>query len=176
LVVDPLPVLAVDKPFVVTITYHGQPQAPLDPVLGRVGWQQAGGVTFTSSEPYGAHLWFPANDHPSDKAAFTFRITVDEGVVAVASGTLASNETRDGRTTWVWEHPEPMATYTAAVAIGSLELTQSEAPNGVVIRHAFDRALAPAATLAFADTATMITDLESMFGPYPFDTYGALVL
>ena len=176
LVVDPYALLDAGDSFSVAVTYHGPPLAPVDPVLGRVGWQRSDGVTFTSSEPYGAHLWFPSNDHPSDKAAFRFRLTVPEGITAVASGTLTSRDTAAGRTTWVWDHLDPMPTYATALAIGELELIEGEGPNGIDIRHAFAPSLSAAAAAAFADTGTMITDLEGLFGPYPFDSYGALVL
>jgi aminopeptidase N len=176
LVVDPDPVLEAGSDFVVEIRYHGVPRSEPNPVLGTLGWQRVGDVTFVSDEPDGAHTWFPANDHPSDKAAFRFRITAPSDVVVVASGVLASKEQHDGTTTWVWDHPEPMATYVAALAIGPLTVVESDGPHGIHIRHAFAPSLAAVATPAFADTAQMITDLEAMFGPYPFDSYGALVV
>ncbi|HEX7096776.1 MAG TPA: M1 family metallopeptidase, partial [Acidimicrobiales bacterium] len=176
LVVDPDPILVADEIFVVEVSYHGSPAPRPHPILGSIGWQRAGDVTIVVSEPYGAHYWFPSNDHPSDKAAFSFRITVPEGTTAVASGVLVSTSTADGRTTWEWHHPDPMPTYVAAVAIGPLELVESTGPHGVVIRHAFAQSLAAGATVAFEQTAGMIADLEAIFGPYPFDAYGALVV
>src|SRR5690606_11295628 len=130
---------------------------------------QAGSVSIVAAEPYGAHLWFPSNDHPSDKAAFRVSITVPEGTTAIANGVLVSNTTERGRTTWTWDHPDPMPTYLASIGIGELELVESEAANGVAIRHAFPPRLVDVASAAFADTATMIVDLEGLFGPYPFD-------
>ena len=41
-------------------------------------------------QPHVAATWFPVNDHPSDKAAYTFRVTVPEGLEAVANGALES--------------------------------------------------------------------------------------
>lgn len=176
LVVDPDPVLRAGDTFVVTIDYRGRPEPRPDRVLGRVGWQQAGSVSVVVAEPYGAHLWFPSNDHPSDKAAFRYRITVPEGTTAIANGLLESTTTEDGRTMWVWDHPDPMPTYLASLAVGDLVLSEPQDVNGVVVRHAFAPALAGAASAAFADTPEMITDLEGLFGPYPFDAYGALVV
>jgi aminopeptidase N len=69
-----------------------------------------------------------------------------------------------------------MATYVAALAIGPLTLVESEGPHGIHIRHAFAPSLAAVGEPAFANTAQMIADLESMFGPYPDDSYGALVV
>jgi aminopeptidase N len=69
-----------------------------------------------------------------------------------------------------------MASYTLALAIGPLTLVESDGPHGIHIRHAFPPRLASEASALFAGTAQLITDLEGMFGPYPFDTYGALVV
>ena len=38
--------------------------------------------------------WFPVNDHPSDKAAYTFAMTVPAGLEAVSNGVLASRRTQ----------------------------------------------------------------------------------
>ena len=45
-------------------------------------------------EPHVADTWFPVNDHPSDKAAYTFRIAVPAGLEAVANGVLKGKRTR----------------------------------------------------------------------------------
>lgn len=176
LVVDPEPLLQAGDTFVVTVDYRGRPQPRPDRVLGRVGWQRAGSVSIVAAEPYGAHLWFPSNDHPSDKAAFRFSITVPEGMTAIANGVLVSSTERGGRTTWVWDHPDPMPTYLASIAVGDLVLGEPQEVNGIAVRHAFAPTLADVASRAFADTPAMITDLEGLFGPYPFDAYGALVV
>ena len=40
----------------------------------------------TAPQPYFAHLIYPSNDHPRDKASFSFRIDVPAGTTAVANG------------------------------------------------------------------------------------------
>ncbi|WP_242641082.1 hypothetical protein [Streptomyces kasugaensis] len=47
-------------------------------------------------QPDRAHLFFPMNDHPSDKARVTFRITVPKNLTAVATGTLRRTTTKGG--------------------------------------------------------------------------------
>jgi aminopeptidase N len=177
LVVDPAPVIDDGDTFEVRVDYHGEPGPLPNPVLGQLGWQRAAGATFVASEPDGARTWFPANDHPTDKAGFRFAITVPAGTAAVASGVMTGRtDAADGRTTFVWEHPDAMPTYLATIAFGELVVVESDGPHGVVIRHAFAPRLAEKATRTFADTATMIADLEGIFGPYPFDVYGVLVI
>ena len=39
-----------------------------------------------AGQPHGAATWFPANDHPIDKASFTYKVTVPKGLQVVANG------------------------------------------------------------------------------------------
>ena len=43
-----------------------------------------------AGEPHSAATWFPANEHPRDKASYSFRISVPRGVEAIANGVLSS--------------------------------------------------------------------------------------
>jgi hypothetical protein len=75
-----------------------------------------------AGQPHGAAGWYPVNDHPLDKAAYTFRVTVPAGLEVVANGVLSSHRTRGGSTTWVWNAPDPMASYLTTVDIGEFNL------------------------------------------------------
>ena len=44
--------------------------------------------TLVAGQPHVAATWYPVNDHPLDKASYTFRITVPRGLQAVANGEL----------------------------------------------------------------------------------------
>ena len=48
--------------------------SPLKPSLAgsELGWVSYEGGTYVTSEPMGAAVWYPVNDHPSDKATYTF--------------------------------------------------------------------------------------------------------
>ena len=93
-----------------------------------------------AGEPHVAATWFPANDHPLDKAAYTFNITVPAGVEAVANGELVRKWTKNGRSHWVWNAKEPMASYLATATMGQFDLT-SYSHNGIRIWDAIDPAL-----------------------------------
>ena len=129
------------------------------------------------NEPEGASTWYPANDHPSDKATYTFHITVPDGVSAVANGDLVSQTpTGDGHTTWTYDAKAPMASYLTQVVIGDYRVTNELGPEGITIRNVFATHLADEATVDFSRTPEMITLFASQFGPFPFDIYGALVV
>ncbi len=127
-------------------------------------------------EPDGSATWFPVNDHPTDKSTFTFEITVPEGLVAVANGLPSAPATTvDGKTTWHWDAPDPMAAYLATASVGDYEVNEYVAANGTPIFDAVDPARlgAPSANLAL--TSDMLVFFEGLYGPYPFNSYGAIV-
>jgi hypothetical protein len=62
------------------------------------------------------------NDHPSDKASYTFEITVPAGLEAIANGVLKRTRTQHGVTTWTWVAREPMAPYLTTATIGEFDV------------------------------------------------------
>ena len=158
------------------VTYQGVPGGGRLPTWDLpLGWIRTAGGSFTIDEPDGAHSWFPANDHPSDKATFTFHVTVPTGTVAVANGTLESTTTAGGKDTWTWSAAEPMATYLAVVAVGDYRFEDTVGPHGLPVRHAYLAGAAAAVAPCLAHTLPMIESFEAHFGPYPFATFGLLV-
>src|SRR5690606_35793678 len=101
LTIDPVPVLAAGEPVDVVVVYRGVPEAlSLGSDVFGAGWQTDGREAYVVSEPAGAATWFPANDHPTDKALFTFEITVPADLTAVANGVLVEERAEpDGRRT-----------------------------------------------------------------------------
>ena len=170
-----------DAELTVAVTYGGTP-VPLDSgveLLPDVGWFDLPGDagSYVLSEPSGASTWFPSNDHPGDKATYTFRITVPEGMEAAANGLLESSTTAGGRTTWTWRMGDPMATYLAIVVVGQLTFEDAgTSASGVPVRNVYSDAVAVPASATFQPQAEMIDLFASLFGPYPFDAYGAVVV
>ncbi|MGQ0432120.1 MAG: M1 family metallopeptidase [Microthrixaceae bacterium] len=164
--------------FTATITYGGSPVPRSDGTdLFDVGWHTDGREAFVVSEPVGAVTFFPANDHPTDKATYTFVITAPADQTVVANGLLAEPPVeRDGLRTWTYEATDPMASYLVQVVIGDLELVDGGKAGDTVIRHAFHRSVAKAATVAVARTSEMIDVLDDVYGPYPFEAYGVVVV
>ena len=107
--------------FKVVIAYGGVPDLVTDE-LGISGFIPTDDGAVIVGEPHVAATWYPANDHPTDKASFTFRWTVPEGIEVVGNGKLAGQKTQSGWTTWSWDAPDPMATYLATATIGQLDI------------------------------------------------------
>ena len=177
LTIDPHPVLPAGETARVEISYSGRPRPiTVGTDLFRLGWQTDGRDAYVVSEPAGAATWFPANDHPIDKATFRFAVTVPADLAVIANGVLVSDTTEGDRRTWVYDAPDLMATYLASVVIGDLVFTESASPTGTPIRDAFPSRLAEKAKRDFAGTGRMIDLFATWFGPYPFSVYGQVVV
>jgi aminopeptidase N len=167
--------------FEVAVDYGGIPQTIVgSPIVfgSPYGFLHTEDGAFVGSEPNAQSTWMPLSDHPSDKATWTFRVTVPEGKSVVSNGRLVSQETQSGKTTFTWDEPLPMATYLATVDIGDWIIKSGRTPGGTPSTVAVDPVLLagqPTAVDFFYDTTAEVTDLWSeMFGPYPFDSTGAI--
>ena len=65
-----------------------------------------------------ATSWFPANDHPIDKASYTFHVTVPRGREVVANGHFVSKRCEEAGRPGSTTPPSPMASYLATVDVG----------------------------------------------------------
>lgn len=169
--------LVAGEAFSVAVGYAGVPSAFAAGSPGfPTGWRSNDEGTYVVAEPDGARTWFPANDHPTDKATFTFRITVPDGTTAVANGAPAGTETAGGLTTSVWEMAYPMSTYLATVVVAPLVRVEHPAAGDVVLGDYLPPAMADEVPEAFTRTGEMIEAFSAWFGPYPFDRYGHVVV
>ena len=89
----------------------------------------------TAPQPDLAHHIFPSNDHPRDKASYSFRIDVPAGEVAIANGVPTGRRTHGGRTVWTYVQRQPMASELLQLAAGRLR----PAPAGKPSRRAAAR-------------------------------------
>ena len=129
----------------------------------------------TAPQPYFAHLIYPSNDHPRDKATFTFRFDVPAGTKGVANGLPLGHWTSRGRSFWAYVQRQPMATELTQLAFGDYDLTSPGRHPGVLLRDV----TAPGLTAFLLPKLALIPDhlewMEDRVGRYPFDVYGALV-
>lgn len=161
---------------IINVAYEGEPQrfhSPYIPAAETLGFNYPGDDTlFAFAEPDGARTWFPANDHPRDKATFRLELTVPAGLTGVANGLLVAQESLGTQTRFIWEHNYPMAPYLAVIAVGDYVLLQSVADNGTPLRHyLFADSVATFQEYAGINEAALAW-MSELFGPYPFETYG----
>ncbi|WP_026482470.1 M1 family metallopeptidase [Agromyces subbeticus] len=175
LVVTPRPKLKTGAEARVVVSYGGTTTRPTDIEDALYGWVTTRDGAMVVSEPDGSATWYPVNDHPTDKATYTFEITVPEGLVAVANGVLTDTQTTAGTTTWSWNAPDPMAAYLSTASVGDYEIDEYVAANGTPIFDAVDPTRLGAPTADLALTSEMLVFFEGLYGPYPFVSYGAIV-
>jgi aminopeptidase N len=130
-------------------------------------------------QPEVAAGWFPVNDHPIDKASYSFDVTVPDGYEVVANGFLRDRDRRGGWTTWEWVAREPMASYLATIDIGFWDFHRWRTGSGIPVLDAVDSALTgglrEAIDASLARQGEILDLLSGFFGPYPFSTVGAIV-
>lgn len=81
LVLTPARPVAERMPLRITVRHTSDPRG-----RGDGGWVPTEDGLAMANQADAAHRVFPCNDHPADKAIFTFRITAPAGLTAVANG------------------------------------------------------------------------------------------
>lgn len=176
LVVTPAAGLTAGNGFTAEIVYDGKPAPLKNEVLGAGGFLHTSDGAIALGQPESASTWFPVNDHPSDKATYAFEITVPDGLTAVSNGVPEGKSSTDGWTTWKWAERKPMASYLSTVVIGKFRLKTSEHRGRPVFTAVTTSLPEGAADKAMASTVKVADYLESVFGPYPFEAYGGVVI
>lgn len=162
--------------FVVKVHYKGKPETLNDPDLGLSGWFNTSDGAIVVGEPEAGMFWFPANEHPSDKARFDVTATVPKGLTAVSNGLPQGKpKSRHGWTTFSWASSEPMATYMATVDIGKFRRSSSTTKSGVPVLNYVDPHFKTSVDDSVNKTAAIIDYYETRFGSYPWDAAGGIV-
>ena len=139
------------------------------------GWVRTADGLAMANQADVAHLVFPCNDHPSDKARFTFHVTAPDGLTAVANGLPTDMERAGGTTTWSYRTRHPMATELAQVSIGRSTVLHRTGPHGLPVRDVVPTEHRAALEPWLAKTPEQIAWMEKKAGRYPFETYGLLM-
>jgi aminopeptidase N len=165
--------VAAGTSFTLAVTYGGRPRPLVDEHHDDAGWEELEDGVIVAGQPHGAPTWFPCNDRPDDKATYAIAVTTQPGYTVVANGLLQQRTRRGSGVTWRYAQPAPMASYLATVQIGRYETHEQEAlvPLQVVVPEGTgaDR------DRAFGRQGEMIASFSDLFGPYPFDSYAAVV-
>ncbi len=177
LTITPAMPIQAGETFTVEVIYRGAPEQIKSvalPVL--TGWVTFDGGSYVVSEPDGAANFYPVNDHPLDKATYSFRVTVPKPFEVAANGVLVETIDHGDTTTFVWQARDPMASYLTTVNIGEFNVETEDGPNGIPIRNYYATGLEEGIREPFARQAEMLALYSEVFGPYPFEVYGSVVM
>ncbi|MDT9690443.1 M1 family metallopeptidase [Streptomyces sp. P9(2023)] len=171
LVITPVHAAESGDRLTIDVTHTSDPGGPAD----AGGWIRTGDGLAMANQADAAHRVFPSNDHPADKAYFTFRITAPKELTAVANGLPAGRTTDGATTTWTYRTAHPMATELAQVSIGRTTVVRRTGPHGLPLRDVVRTADRDLLEPWLKRTPGHVEWMERQVGPYPFETYGLLI-
>lgn len=178
LILKPAQTLNEGQSFETRVRYAGVPRQNAESFTNLPfgnGWHKYPTGVYVASQPQGASLWYPVNDHPLDKATYTFRITVPKPYSVAANGTLVQTRDLGEQTEYVWESRQTIASYLTTLAIGEFSQVLGESPQGVALRDYFPANQVERLQPVFARSGEMIDFFAGLLGRYPFDVYGVAV-
>ncbi|MBV9845088.1 MAG: M1 family metallopeptidase [Kutzneria sp.] len=176
LVVTPAKALPKAAAVTVVVTYDGVPSQV--EIGGEKDWVKTPDGALAVNEPHVAAFWYPANDHPLDKATYDVSIAVPDGTQAVSNGTLVRKTSLLGWTRWSWRSTKPQASYLAFLAIGHYDIRSAAGPDGEPVITAYHQDLGDSSGAAQASverTPEILAWESTLFGPYPFEAQGGVV-
>ncbi|PRY21301.1 M1 family metallopeptidase [Pseudosporangium ferrugineum] len=168
LVITPAKAIVKGAQFKTRIRYGGKPTGE--------GWHvYPNGGALALGEPHSATSWYPADDHPSDKATFHLTATVPDGWTAIGNGEPEPVRTAKGKTVFRWNEDRPVATYLTTVAIDKFTVRRSKMPDGTPMLFAYGDGIDPRPE-SEAAVPKIIKLFSKLFGPYPFASVGAIAV
>ncbi|HET6210764.1 MAG TPA: M1 family metallopeptidase [Jatrophihabitans sp.] len=173
LTIRPVTPMPAGAEFSLDIQYQGQPKPRPGP-WGELGWEELTDGVLVAGQPDGAPTWFPCNDHPSQKSTYRVAITTESAYQVVACGVLSSRTTGASQSTWVFEQPDPMASYLATIQIGRYEVIEL-ADGPVRQRAAVPGRLRAACRTDLSRQSQLMDTFSRLFGRYPHPEYLVVV-
>ncbi len=163
-----LPILP-GLPFTVTVRYSGIESNNSDH-----GWTfSPSGGAFVAGEPHSAATWYPLNDTPLDKATFDLTVTVPREWQVISNGLRVRDEVHGSQRTAQWATQHPVLGYLTTVAIDHLDFLNQRRANGTPLISAFAPRSESRKDLE-RRLPEVLDFLESLYGPYPFESGGGI--
>jgi len=150
--------------------------------MGYFYYSSAHKISYTLGCPFCTKQWLPCYDRMWDKADYgvEFYITVPDSFTVCANGTFLGIDSSSGMATYHWKHDSPIAPYLIHFA-SSIFATYSDwyvpAPaESIEIKYFFWPQDSVYTTMAFQHTVDMMGFYDSLYGDYPFERYGMVIL
>lgn len=166
--------MTTGQQFTTSVSYSGIPSN--SPAPYNIGLKFTTTGIYTLSNPDAGRFFWPSYDHPWDKALVDWNITVRGDWLAAANGIRTGiTNNPDGTRTHHWVCASPVATYVmgfAAAAYTEWNQTAGTLPiQNFVLPGQLNNA-----QVDFANVPQMIAHFSELFGPYPFEKYGHMVV
>ena len=177
LTIEPRAPIPVGTTFNAEVAYEGRPSTSSVPGTSLLtGWINYETGIIAYGEPWGASHWLPVNEHPTDKALYTFIITVPDPYEAASNGELTSTTDHGETVTYVWESVHEMASYLAFLAVAQFDDVASKSPGGITIVDSVEASIDESARGSLDSVPLIVDFFSELFGPYPFEFTGSVVI
>lgn len=125
---------------------------------------------YTQSESIYARSWIPCPDGPGIRFAYTAKVTVPKGLMALMSAKNPQKKNDNG--VYYFEMEIPVPAYLMALAVGNIEFKDIDERTGVYA----EPGMLAKARYEFEDVGKMVNAAEKLYGPYRWGRYDILVL
>lgn len=160
--------------FTTKVYYSGIPGN--SPAPYNIGLKFTSNGFYTLSNPDAGRFWWPSYDHPWDKALVDWHITVREDWLAAANGIRTEiTDNGDGTRTHHWVCASPVATYVIGFAAAPYVEYNQQAGDIPIQNFVLPGQLSNAME-DFANVPEMISYFSQLYGAYPFEKYGHMVV
>lgn len=173
--ITPAVPLSAGTDHAVVVSYADRPAR--HSYAGERNWLASKREVITMNEPHMAPWWFPANDHPLDKAEVDVRIRVPNGREVISNGELKGRRVGRKSTQWHWRADEPMVPYLAFFAAGDFAIEKGRhrgLPWLVAVSERLGERDRAASMRLMRKTPMVVAGLEKDLGDYPFSVVGGI--
>ena len=140
------------------------------------GWETYDGGSYVLANRMAPPTFFPSTITHWTRQRTPSRVTVPEPFEVAANGILTESTDNGDTTTYLFEPRDPMASYLATIDIGEFDVETMQSASGVPIRNYYASGLPEDVKKPFARQGEMLDTFSDLFGPYPFEVYGSLVM
>ena len=125
--------------FKVQVAFTGHTYTPEEGDPGPIGWFATRDGSVTSGQIDRAQDIYPVNDHPSDKATYSYTIAAPKATTVAVSGRRTGKRAVGDSYVWSFEMDEPMASQVIQVATGDLVEVERGRVGGTRLRDVVAR-------------------------------------
>ncbi|MBI1387549.1 MAG: hypothetical protein GC154_03785 [bacterium] len=126
---------------------------------------------YTLCEPFGASMWFPANDYPNDRMQTEMVATVPKQFVTLSNGLLIDSKEDGAWRTDHWKMEIPHASYLVSLVVGDFDVVHDEW-RGKPVDYYVEAGRAEDAMPSLGKTPDMLEFFSEFLDyPYPYEKY-----
>ena len=150
----------------IRIRYHGSPKDGLFIKANKFGDRAA----FADNWPNRAHHWFPAIDHPYDKATVEFFVTAPDRYDVIANGALVeTTHNPNGTRLTHWREAVAIPTYCMVIGATEFAIINAGASGGTALSYYLYPKDRVGGVKDFGRALQMLEFYSKLIGPYPYE-------